>query len=97
LIFAVLERWLLQLRETDSSFVFIIVIIITKMIGGSRLPLINGLLVSVQPRASRTEEITHVAASRQKPANSQSTDLYLTETSLSQKTSRYDKYSSCLQ
>jgi len=24
LIFAVLERWLLQLRETDSSFVFII-------------------------------------------------------------------------
>jgi len=24
LIFAALERWLLQLRETDSSFVFII-------------------------------------------------------------------------
>ena len=28
MIFAVLERWLLQLRETDSSFVFIIIIII---------------------------------------------------------------------
>ena len=26
MIFAVLERWLLQLRETDSSFVFIILI-----------------------------------------------------------------------
>ena len=33
LIFAVLERWLLQLRETDSSFVFIIIFLETAVIG----------------------------------------------------------------
>ena len=27
-IFAILERWLLQLRETDSSFVFIIFVVL---------------------------------------------------------------------
>ena len=31
MIFAVLERWLLQIRETDSSFVFIILIVMMSL------------------------------------------------------------------